>query len=964
MRSVSLEDEAATSLSGAAASSMNNNYNSNGGRRRVEYSGDSFFEARRRYRHKHGVGGGEGEEGEGGGLRSVLLGHNMTSVVSGYDPDAAIAGPGNFEENGWGNSISRLFRRSSFHVEGAERGETTPPIPSVILEITMADFAEFREKMGGAMNSYLLMQTAKKGSLWGDRTDLNDAPSLAGDSAMSQKQMKEKRDQMLARCFREVPESFFKQDHTLDSPAQFAAIDPDIIPDERAAQKMLTGWLDLVEYCLWDQVTSQAGAFFGALTDLKDLEKQVASALRSAQRLRKRMMHLKETKAVAPLRVVHNARRCGNMENLRRIMDSVLRVRQAQPNVSQLLSASKYEDALDVIAEARELLEGELSGINALKHTGRQLNEYEDLIGDTMSSKFIDLALSWDMLPIEVDQNQEEERDRQRNSSQLELLAPLVTGLLRFSKAAHMRGVLHVYRARVVDEVKLVAKTVVSEALVQPSSNDDAPMEKGERERQNVEQLLSMKTDAFLSFLTLVFENLDAVMQRAHDVHQNICVVAERADAQIAAGGSGSADDSKRQKKMLHRQSSSFAASRDATKAQMLQDSADVVSTVCELAQRSVKQLLTVRLEVHARLPIEEFKQLWRATLLFVVKAEGMCSKKGFELRGTLLLQGKKYLDVLHEKYMTLMHRTLNAEEWKQSEVSREFQKIIDRMGLIAEGKKSVSHSLASLSLKSTSKELVVAGKRYRLPAAALMLSKCLVGYLDLTVEFPALASTALYRLVDLISMFNVRTSKLVLGTEACATAGLNRINAKNLALASQSVQMVRDLLPTLQRSLARTLPSKHRSGLENAMKRVGDALDTHKGRIYDKFVLLVQKLADASLSNLDTTVQWDRRGNMEMLGKPQSYMTKVIKGVNDMYKVLQKQLFHEDLVAVFERIFDIFNKGIPAWFESVNPDTPTGRSRVRVDINHLLSNLRRLRVLDGPGDAVETFVKEKYGTV
>jgi len=100
-------------------------------------------------------------------------------------------------------------------------------------------------------------------------------------------------------------------------------------------------------------------------------------------------------------------------------------------------------------------------------------------------------------------------------------------------------------------------------------------------------------------------------------------------------------------------------------------------------------------------------------------------------------------------------------------------------------------------------------------------------------------------------------------------------------------------------------------------------------------------------------------------MGRPQDYMQDVVKGTRTMHAVLQQQLPPDQLRAVFAQIFAVFNDHVPRLFARVRPVTPAGRSRVRVDLNFLLSSLRRLRGCGGAaalGDTLERFVADTFG--
>ena len=81
----------------------------------------------------------------------------------------------------------------------------------------------------------------------------------------------------------------------------------------------------------------------------------------------------------------------------------------------------------------------------------------------------------------------------------------------------------------------------------------------------------------------------------------------------------------------------------------------------------------------------------------------------------------------------------------------------------------------------------------------------------------------------------------MVLGAGAMQTmAALKRITAKNLGLASQGVGLVKTLLSPMRAKLANLLVPKHHVLLAD-LDRVGEDLESHRERIFEKFVIIVE---------------------------------------------------------------------------------------------------------------------------
>lgn len=548
---------------------------------------------------------------------AARVGQNMTSVLNG----PAMSPTNRLMENVAANVTAAVgwFRRRST-TRGMGQALAGPPIPSVITPVAIEDFAEYRAEYAEPVRDFIALH-AKCG---GERGGVKGGAIGPEEAA-----------EMLRKCREQVPAEFFEEGFKVDAPKTFSV---EAGPEAAVLQEKLSGWLDAVEVALWQNITSQAGSFFGTLTDLSKLNEEVSETLRIIGELRQYMTSIQRLTTQRHLRVIRARRRQRNVLALRTLALHVQQVRATQPTVARLLEESDFGGALDLIDQTQSMLRTQLAGVHCLRTLGRQLEDYKELIGETMAAKFIQLAVSW------------EPAAASEAVAGHALLAPLARGLLGL-KGGRLRSVLAQYRARTVEEVKLVAKTVVNETL--GSMRDDgfeevAPHPKtgggggsssstpaggeagggsaasssaapggarGERERANVEQLLALSGEQFVSFLGLVFEHLQMVVGRAHGVHTQLVAALDAsspvqsspvqlvkptqhesngdgkkngageggvvvAAAKGGGGGGGGKGVAERASAALEQQRS----------AKLREESAEVVGAIADLAQRSVKQ--------------------------------------------------------------------------------------------------------------------------------------------------------------------------------------------------------------------------------------------------------------------------------------------------------------------------------------------------------------------------------------
>ena len=903
-------------------------------------------------------------------LSRIRVGHNLTSVLN-SPSNAQASSPSSTDLSFTFQSLTRqLFDSISDNISNSiSSADPTPTVlPSVIPSVSLQDFDAYRKSASSSVDRFLYHHSPNAGPV----TDINrngHAIAEQRQKDLAEKQQRAQRElearsggvsrdgeelsaQLLGLCFTSVPSRFFHEDFHLDLPNE--------VETQTGAfqlQQRLSTWLDIVEVCLWKQTTSQAQSFFNSLSDLRSLAMQVKDACATIADLRRQLACIRNVLAVKQLTVLRMKRRKENTEALITLANLAKQVRSTLPSVDALLAVSHdYGGALEMIQEAKKVLKEDLNGVKSLRTLARQLDDYEDMIGERLTANFVDVCVSWEVGEDAL--QKEKDKDKLIGTFQ-----PIVNGLLRIQRE-QMHAVLEQYRKRVVEEVQTCAKDSVVEALSamqtdldsdleedQEQEEADATEKETEKPQTSAQQLVTLRSGEFISFLKLVFYNLEMVMNRAYHVHLNLSTVLERV---VEAS----------------------TEKLDAARVEKLEaESQEIVAVVCDLAQQSVKQLLTARADVHATYRMEELKELWDVVLEFCLVGDEMGRKKWFDLRGTLLIQAKRFLEVLHEKQTHSLYAVLDGEEWKQAEIPFEIQAIVNRIvkgkldaprGFHATEKDSSASPATKLrrakSSKSSTKELVVQGKPYRVVSSVLMLITYLERCLLCSHNFANLSSSVLSRIVEILRLFNERTNSLVLQAEACKTAGLKRINTKNLALACQSLTVIIELSPAVMRVLKSSLQPKLHGHLTNEIDRIVGELETHQKRIYGKFLDMIDHLMHHCCEDLMREVQWDAR-TADGLGKPQNYMTKLTHGVTSMHNVLCKMMSEKQVQEIFAPIFDLFNTKIPEAFANVDPSTPTGRSRVRVDIKHLLSTLRRLRGLSGPGEALDEFLAKKFGS-
>lgn len=556
-----------------------------------------------------------------------------------------------------------------------------------------------------------------------------------------------------------------------------------------------------------------------------------------------------------------------------------------------------------------------------------------------------------------------------------EPLGQLIHALLHVDRLQYS---LDQYGVRLQDSIPLIIRTCLSE-YINSASLSDIYMNGGEvyEDSKNQEsttpyaqRVRGMANENFLACLSMCYESLMVTIARATSVHvfltdalndKNLISVHRRPTGQIQLNDQSVDDTLLAKEKTL-----------------ILDTSVTLLLSTCDLAQKSVCQLLQMRKDSTGKMTVEQMKFCWEISLHFISSIEQLkptnISLSSQTLRVGLLGHSKRFFDQLHESYKGKLVNTLDSEKWVQCDVSSERQSSLDRLTkgraflpkVKTNGTESIvpngtanptSNSVIDSSNSSKKKDLVpivIDGVDYKVVWSALFLCEIILTYLEIAILFPPITREVISKTVDICALFDTRSRQLVLGAQAIQSAArLQSIAAKHLAIMAQCLSFFRAIFPHLRVALLAQLPVEQHSSMVE-IDRVSQSMTDHHSKVLSKFVSIVGDFVDSSAIKL-RQVDWDRfSGNCE-------YFEEVSKNVTAMHRVLQSYLPPDQMKDVFTRIFILLNTKIPSHFDEILPSTQTGKQRIVDEIGHLCSNLARLKFTDSSTLTIEDTFRRKF---
>ncbi|KAI8979697.1 Vps54-like protein-domain-containing protein [Mycotypha africana] len=756
-----------------------------------------------------------------------------------------------------------------------------------------------------------------------------------------------------------VPSIFFAPEFRLEHPHIFDTVceGADIVGESGSnlsvstnsiLQEKLSNYLDTVEVHLLCELENRSSSFFEALSNLQALHQQTVSCVSQIHTIRQRIKQIQNTECKDGLEIIRLQVRKRNIEKLYKITKIIRNIRASQPMIQILLGKGDYFGALDLIDETKGLLnkpkteEGEerldLGSIKALSNFSSQLDEMQRAVGIMMQHDFLSILLSDLSYRIEgLDQtkakellfNQAESRVGENADDKLcnlnleetelqERLKPSAIGLLRTEMFS---ATLQNYRERLMVEIKdIIRKRYPS--ISATGSPATTPLE--EQGGYLAKQLKSMPFSSFFQMLLEIFSTLIVAVHRAATYHQLFIRIAET--------------------QRLNEESL----------AQIEGESADIVYSATDLAHARCGKLMGFRSDQNALLNSKDFYRLSYVVRSFISQSEVFCGRTCYGLRGNIASQEKAFMEHFHMERVKQETQLIENEQWTASEVPSDFQLIVDR---ICEGRissfsddtKSQQQQMDENDEKS-SKYLYIDGNKFYIVGCSLLILKMFEDYLKCVLNLEDMTVNIMQKLIELLKLFNSRVCQVILGAGAMRSAGLKNITAKHLALASQSLAIMIELIPKLKYCISCHMPSKQIRQLADFDRTIKDYTD-HQGEVHAKLISIMKERFSAHVKAMQA-IQWDKEDSQT--GKhANTYMETLVTETVRLHKVLSKYLPVHDLKFIMTQVFETFTTQLSTEISTIKIDTQEGKDRLKKDATFFTQRLSLLNNVDPPSNAV-----------
>lgn len=745
-------------------------------------------------------------------------------------------------------------------------------------------------------------------------------------------------------------------------------------------QEKLSWYMDTVEIHLISSISTASKSFFTALGSLRELHAEAADSVDRIQVLRRDLQKIDKEMALGGLKIVNLRRR---RENVRMLAAAVAQLRDVVDSVSrceELVEQGEIEVASDELEEVEKLMAGEkladrsaeegedlprraidLRGLKALDGASEDLSHLRQRIGMGYETRFLN-----DLLGDLRDHVQNvssavtlqrwgasflRQRGGQRPVSMVspaymnidqDLRARLHTQLTGLARAHYTTPAATSFKTAVLREMKgLIRKYLPSssdddnESMISVSTHGDRQRSQQEKSSILARNLRALDSEDAYTMIVGVYTGISECLRRLSTQVKILLDIASGLENPAAAARSPNPQGQNLNKS--NNGSSASAMAQD----EILQvlDMSSLLGQAVDIAQSQITKVLKVRSDQTAQLPKEDFLKYFTLNRLFADECEAISGRGGTALRTIVGGQIREFISRFGESQRHRIVNVMDSDKWDARNFGDAENTIMNRIldsstkDIEAwmevskiwvtpednEQKTSNVDSAANGSGKEKIRSAIIDEQKYILPDSAVAIMRSIEEFEFLMANIPNMIQDIAPQLLEILKLFNSRSSQLILGAGATRSAGLKNITTKHLALSSQALSFVVALVPYVREFVRRHGQGNQIMGEFDKVKRL---CQEHQTGIHEKLVDILSSRSHARVSAMKK-IDWDAEGPAV-----NSYMETLTKETGTLHRVLSKHLPDMTVDMIMIPVFNSYRDQWTKAFEDANVETEAGKKR------------------------------------
>jgi vacuolar protein sorting-associated protein 54 len=702
--------------------------------------------------------------------------------------------------------------------------------------------------------------------------------------------------------------------------------------------------------------------------DLQKIDKEMALGGLKIVNLRRRRENVRMlAAAVAQLRdVVESVSRCEGLVEQGDIEEAA----DGLEEVEKLMAGEKTSGraaAKDEEGAPRRLID--LRGIKALEGASDDLAQLRQRIGMGYETRFLndllgDLRRHVQNVPSNVTlQRWGNSFQRQRGGNRSgvsvspaymnfdnELRSQLNTQLNGLARAHYTMSAATSFKTAVLREMKgLIRKYLPSssdddnESMVSLSTHGGHQLSQQEKSSILARNLRALDSDDAYAMLMNVYTGISESLRRLS--------VQVKVLLDIASGlGNSPASGVKSPPRSPNPQSLDQAVNSpqigptasDMAQDEILQvlDMSSLLGQAVDIAQSQITKVLKVRSEQTAQLSKEEFLKYFTLNRLFADECEAISGRGGTALKTIVGNQIRDFITRFGDGQRHQIVNVMDADRWDARDFGDDeniiLTRILDASTKDVEAWVEVSKiwiqpadneqekpaDPANGTDKTKIRTAIIDEQKYILPDSAVAMMRSIQEFEFLMSNIPSMIQDIAPHLLDILKLFNSRSSQLILGAGATRSAGLKNITTKHLALSSQALSFVIALVPYVREFVRRHGQANPLMAEFDKIKRL---CQEHQSGIHEKLVDIMSSRSSVHV-NAMKKIDWDAKGASAAVNP---YMETLAKETGTLHRVLSKHLPDMTVSMIMMPVFNSYRDQWMKAYEEADVQTEAGKKRL-----------------------------------
>jgi len=805
--------------------------------------------------------------------------------------------------------------------------------------------------------------------------------------------------ELISNSLDKIPKIFFLDDFRLDDPRVFNEVignkkilqetidyngegEQKSVVDNDILQERFSSYLDIIEIHLIHEISKSSGSFFAALGDLKEITESSDHLTKKMNIIDHKLASLADEKVFPMASILQMVRKRNNIARLEQSLLQVSTImHQADMAESSYFNAN-YDKVLELTGAVLALIKGDKSNeivsqltnkwhyplinmdsLSALSPLKRLLSNLISDTGKSFAKLFCDYLID-DLRNVYENSSKTEVVERmarnlnhggsktftkqtsgdKSNYQKVESgfksgLEKYVRGLIRCNE---ITSAYRAYEDRFSLEMKTIIRSFLSPEKVETidrsgtsisglSGDSRTTTSRLQRGHSLGAMIRALTPKEFEDTLLNIYTQISEALRRL-TVHQKLLL-------EIALDG-------------ISDGATAAIANKLHPELIVQLDITDAITSAIEISQRRMAKIMNARELQNSCVTLDYFLRLYFLNTMFLEECELISGGRLVNpvLQDIIRVQFQKFYTQYHHASMKILSGKVEKEIWRECSLPKHLQILtnqeisagnddfdesvwMDPMNLNFKIRDDSKKRKGSDEVPGERKTLTIGEESFIVPNVVGSILEMLQHYEIIKMQFRYVDGS---RIIELLKLLNLKIHQSVLGAQATRTAGLRNITSRHLAVTSQLLGFLSELVPHIRSLFERLSKADSFSLYAERFNEIQKLFMNHRTEIFDKLIsIMVDRLA-AEKTDIQKT-DWTYPLPMQ---KVHTYMESLVSKTLTISRILQRYLPEDEYTHILSQIFDKYKNILTDIYSGVSLKDSVEKAVMMRDIDYFREKL------------------------